>query len=1539
MATLRYDVDVDTSRAERRIGAFALDMRQRITRAIKSLPDIELGADASEAQREIAAIRAELVALGRSRIGVDIDAATAQSRLEVLHARLAALQGAGDIQVDADVSAALAALGLVDAAVSRVDGREAEVKVKVDKSVGDAIVMVGGLARGLRTIALPASAVAIAPTIAAIGSAAQTASGSVFLLPAALAGAGLAMATLKLGTTNFGDALKALAKDKIADFEKAIAKMSPAAVAAAQALRQLDENGFKRLRLDVQEHLFAGLAAQIGQLANLYLPVLGRGMTGIADQFNGMAKRFSDFLKEAQTVRDLGTIFGNTSLAMQALQPVGANIARMFRDIAAVGSSFLPKLAGGFAEATADAADFISKARETGQLKVWIQEGIDTLARLGSIAVNVGSMLASIFRASKSDGQSFLQTLDEVTGRMATFLKSATGQNDIKALFSGIHEVTSQLGPTLAALAQIVVALAGALGGGLATALKILNPALQVVADIVTAMSPVLQALAPVIGAVAGAFLAWKIAMAGLGAVAGLVTGLGEKIAVVGANAGAMAEKVTGSAAAGERFASAGEKASGVLSKMGSALPLVGAGLIGLTAIYDQVSSKADTFAGQILNGSKTYQNALNDERNQLEKNTLAHAFYLTAAQESERVARADADARRNLAQEIDKQLAAMGPLEAAQARANIAQGIWNDKVRDFGANSPEAAAAARDLAAATDRVEVEQRAAADATKSHSDRMVEQSQLAAGFANADIAYEQSIQRIAQAQKDAAAAARDHGSASSEAATAQTNLVSANLAAADAARRKAEEEAKAAGVTDTSKIGADAYRATLFTLADQAAGQGDTSTANRLRQYANATGAAGGAAQLSAASTTIFHDTLTALGQNASGPVAQALTVARDTIDTAGNSAKTSDEKTRIYQDALLKAADQAALAGDTSTAGALRQMSATLDNTSARTDNTSGRTVLFVDELRRNAEYQQGPMRDAYLETAARLEQVSGSNMTAEQKTAAFKEEMQRLRDRSGGVLRPELDELARRVVTMPDGAFKVTGTGIAQWTDGSGTSWTINPNGTTSSRVGGLARGGLVETVVPGYTPGHDVHTFYSPSAGYLGLSGGEGILRPEAVRMLGGERGLADINTAARRGYGGGARNRNFMSNGSQSFREGGMFQAGVVPYMGIADGLHTALKDTIAHTMAPVILQAIQMGGGNVLEWVRTQVGKPYVWGGVGPGGYDCSGLVSAAINVMNGRSPHTRLGSTGSMPWPGMRPGAAPMGGGISVGSTRSVNGGPGHMAATVNGVNIESSGGVGVHMGAGALGANSGLFNMRYYMPGNTSPSASGSLEGGVGGGVTRWAGVVGQALARLGQSQALVGTVLRRMQQESGGNPNAINNWDSNAARGTPSKGLMQVIDPTFAAYRDPGLSANIYDPLANIVASMRYALARYGSLSAAYNRAGGYDLGGVADGAGLMRKSVLSPERVLSPRQTAAFDRLVAAATRPGGLGLDIADVHAIASAAVQAAITTARADADARPRHVVQWQAREPLGRADLTYVAAETSRLQAWNRRRGG
>ncbi|MCQ6556700.1 transglycosylase SLT domain-containing protein [Streptomyces sp. C10-9-1] len=71
----------------------------------------------------------------------------------------------------------------------------------------------------------------------------------------------------------------------------------------------------------------------------------------------------------------------------------------------------------------------------------------------------------------------------------------------------------------------------------------------------------------------------------------------------------------------------------------------------------------------------------------------------------------------------------------------------------------------------------------------------------------------------------------------------------------------------------------------------------------------------------------------------------------------------------------------------------------------------------------------------------------------------------------------------------------------------------------------------------------------------------------------------------------------------------------------------------------------------------------------------------------------------------------------------------------------------------------------------------------------------------------------------RNIMRESSGNPLAINNWDINARNGVPSKGLLQVIKPTFDAYHVPGTKKDQYDPVANIVAACNYAADRYGSM------------------------------------------------------------------------------------------------------------------------
>ena len=112
----------------------------------------------------------------------------------------------------------------------------------------------------------------------------------------------------------------------------------------------------------------------------------------------------------------------------------------------------------------------------------------------------------------------------------------------------------------------------------------------------------------------------------------------------------------------------------------------------------------------------------------------------------------------------------------------------------------------------------------------------------------------------------------------------------------------------------------------------------------------------------------------------------------------------------------------------------------------------------------------------------------------------------------------------------------------------------------------------------------------------------------------------------------------------------------------------------------------------------------------------------------------------------------------------------------------------------------------------------SAPAASAATPTQAGGSVHNW---INQSLEIM-RTKGIPGSydgIRKNLMRESSGNPNAINNWDSNAMKGIPSKGLLQVIDPTFKTYHVNGTSQNIYDPVANITAACNYAAHRYGSI------------------------------------------------------------------------------------------------------------------------
>lgn len=177
--------------------------------------------------------------------------------------------------------------------------------------------------------------------------------------------------------------------------------------------------------------------------------------------------------------------------------------------------------------------------------------------------------------------------------------------------------------------------------------------------------------------------------------------------------------------------------------------------------------------------------------------------------------------------------------------------------------------------------------------------------------------------------------------------------------------------------------------------------------------------------------------------------------------------------------------------------------------------------------------------------------------------------------------LKRKLDAAAKDRESLFTMKFKANATSVAGEMSKNTKSWAVRiAKGT--GYTGGVVRlqrfadGGTYRRL-PGYTPGRDVHTFYSDTAGRLDLSGGEGIVRPEVVDALGGEAGLARLNRKGKEGK----LHKEALTH--QSFAEGGLFRtvfrgsSGTVPGLGTFTNASVAAAERLGSAQGRALMNA--------------------------------------------------------------------------------------------------------------------------------------------------------------------------------------------------------------------------------------------------------------------------------------------------------------------------------------------------------------------------
>ena len=445
---------------------------------------------------------------------------------------------------------------------------------------------------------------------------------------------------------------------------------------------------------------------------------------------------------------------------------------------------------------------------------------------------------------------------------------------------------------------------------------------------------------------------------------------------------------------------------------------------------------------------------------------------------------------------------------------------------------------------------------------------------------------------------------------------------------------------------------------------------------------------------------------------------------------------------------------------------------------------------------------------------------------------------------------------------------------------------------------------------VLPGHSVGKDNYNFVETRTGArLGLAGGEGIMRQEFVSAVGGKKGIDRLNADARHG-----RLRFSGHDPSVGYAQGGVVGAmeNIVkqkyPEMVLTSGWRES-NDNHGRGLAADFAWPGAFGPHPAQLSLANDIADTY------PGSMELIYGPGFARQIKNGAIVGDGGGSYGfyagagdhsnHVHWAMDTPPTLPFGGGVFEGgsSGAGAGGGGGFIDRAANwlkekfsfvtklfgsvkdkiGKQVANVGDYGTLATGTAKNMLSSAKDWAKSKLDELNPfkgmfSGSGPL--GSRAEVEMYRPGIIEAFKRQGEEPLdwRVDALLRQIWTESKGDPNVAQQIvDMNGTGESAGVGLYQVIPTTWAGYRDPELP----DDRRNVEASHNFAV-RYFRDKHHWNTGPGgvglentgwkdggvlpqfFDRGGESRGTGLMPKNVISPERVLSPMQTKAFNSFV---------------------------------------------------------------------------
>lgn len=216
------------------------------------------------------------------------------------------------------------------------------------------------------------------------------------------------------------------------------------------------------------------------------MPMLREQLGGMSTALGSFFASMANSLAAADNMSRLEKIFGAQTKSIENATPGIEKMIDGILRLGAAGSAYLPRIGTWFTDISTRFDEWVKRNEESGQLFVWVEDGIANFKTLWGAIADIGGILGGLGRAAAAAGGGGIYTLAKGLDWLNTSINSVAGQSALTTFFAASEAASTSIG-------QGFMNLAGSIGASMSTVTTVITIGGRTIGTIFTAIGQIFE--------------------------------------------------------------------------------------------------------------------------------------------------------------------------------------------------------------------------------------------------------------------------------------------------------------------------------------------------------------------------------------------------------------------------------------------------------------------------------------------------------------------------------------------------------------------------------------------------------------------------------------------------------------------------------------------------------------------------------------------------------------------------------------------------------------------------------------------------------------------------------------------------------------------------------------------------------------------------------------------------------------------------------------------------------------------------------------